>query len=124
MTKTSLDNQSDPQFYTDNFKTKTKGLGVDTRRKKSCVGLFHTRKSNLVVNYKLIMVKVEHILWKAPLTDLVIGFFKQKYLTLYAARVRKKIISIWEERFWKLDSECLCFSDICYLTLFLFEQLN
>ena len=61
-TKTSLDNQSNPHFYTDNFKTKTKGLGVDTRRKKSCVGLFHTRKSNFVANYKLIVVNVEYIL--------------------------------------------------------------
>lgn len=41
MTETSLNNQSDTPFYTDNFKNKTENVLTETRRKRSCMGLFH-----------------------------------------------------------------------------------
>lgn len=44
MAETRLNNQCDASFYTDNFKNKNKNIGVGTRRKRSCVGLFHTEK--------------------------------------------------------------------------------
>lgn len=44
VTTTSLNNQSNSQLYINNFKNKTEDQGVDTSRKRSCVGLFHRAK--------------------------------------------------------------------------------
>lgn len=44
VTETSLNNQSDTQFYTNNFKNLTTDLSVNTIKKRPYVGLFHRGK--------------------------------------------------------------------------------
>ena len=63
---------------------------------------------------------MEHTLWKAPLIDQVVGFYKY----LCGKREAEDHLHLKEERFWKLDSECLCFYGICYLAIFIFSLSN
>lgn len=44
MTETSLNNQSDTLFYTDNSKNKIKNVGVEAGRKRSRTGSFYIGK--------------------------------------------------------------------------------